>query len=65
MISFKTTYPNIDISALCCRSANSQFLTGFLKYLRISVAHLALQMWRRNLLFYNPYPAILRRKNLF
>ena len=23
------TYPNIDICVLCCRSANSQYLTGF------------------------------------
>ena len=36
-ILFKTSYPNINISVepfkLCCRSANSQTSTGFLKYL--------------------------------
>ena len=28
-IEYKTTYPNINISVLCCRSAKSQSLTGF------------------------------------
>ena len=32
-ILFKTTYPNINISVLCYRSANTQSLTDFLKYI--------------------------------
>ena len=57
-------YPNINISVLCCRSANSQSLTGFLKYLPINMALLAQKLWRKKICK-NPFPAILRRKKKF
>ena len=41
------------LCVLCCRSANSQFFTGFLKYLPKNMAP-----WKSQ----HPFPAILRRK---
>ena len=38
---------NINISVLCCRLANSQYITGFLKYLPKNLALLVQELWRK------------------
>ena len=43
------TYQNINTSLLCCRSANSQSLAGFLKYLPKNMALLVKKLWRKKL----------------
>ena len=52
------TYPNINISVLV--SANSQSLTGFLKYLPKNEA-LLVQELSRIFFFQNPFPAIAKQ----